>query len=301
MAHPPKRSWRVGRGGEVVPGRHVIDRLGGGARTEVYRCTDRDADEPVVVKILRPGRTGPRDVRMLSRESRTLAALDHPGFPRLIDTGLHADPAWIVMSHVDGPHLSDLLDTQGRLELEQAAPLVRDVAEALAHLHAHGRVHLDVKPSNIVMGTRPVLLDLGASRRTERAARLRPGVGTQVWLSPEQADPATFGGPGPVADIWGLGMVLLHALTGDNPLRARREPDPPAEVVLAERCRDRARAGLPEPLRAVVTACLATHPADRPTAAEVVARVDGAGTAVDTGVLRRFSTFLRGPRPGEAG
>lgn len=274
MSTTGKQSWRVAAGRELVPGRHVIERLGGGGRTEVYRCTDRASGEPVVVKVLRPGRTGDRDVRMLRREARTLAALDHPGFPRLVDADLAAEPAWIAMSQVDGPHLSRLLEKHGPLDVAQALPLAEDVADALAHLHARGRVHLDVKPSNIVMGTRPVLLDLGASRRVERAAELRPGVGTLTWLSPEQAAPDVHGPPGTASDVWGLGMVLLHATTGANPLTARRGEDPPDEASLAGTCRLRA-AEVPGPLRDLVVACLATDPRARPTAEALAGEASG--------------------------
>lgn len=293
-----KRSWKVARGGELVPGRRVIERLGGGARTEVYRCTDDTTGHPVVVKILRPGRTGDRDVRMLRREARTLAAIDHPGFPRLLDRDLEADPAWIVMSQVDGPHLSDLVRDFGPIEVEQAVSLTRDVAEALAHLHAAGRVHLDVKPSNVVMGARPVLLDLGASRTVARAAELRRGVGTLTYLSPEQARPGTVGVPGPPSDVWALGTTLLRATTGQNPLVARREDPEADDEALAAACRDTAQQ-VPDALRGLVVACLATDPAARPTAREVAERaVVGAPTA--SGIVRRLGRRLRGPRPGEA-
>ncbi len=294
---PRKRSWKAARGAELVPGRRVIERLGGGRRTEVYRCTDDATGAPVVVKVLRPGRTEDRDVRMLRREARTLADLDHDGFPTLLDQDLDADPAWIVMTQVDGPHLSDLVRDYGPVEVEQAVALARDVADALDHLHGRGRVHLDVKPSNVVMGERPVLLDLGASRPVDRAATLSAGVGTLTYLSPEQAEPGRFGVPSPASDVWGLGMILLRSLTGANPLVARREPDHPDEAELATACRDAARAIAP-PLRELVVACLATDPADRPTPAEVVARAD-LGAPASAGVVRRFSTFLRGPRPSE--
>ena len=291
----PKRSWKAPPGHELVPGRHVVERLGGGRRTEVYRCTDESSGVPVVVKVLRPGRTAERDVRMLAREARTLAALDHPGFPRLLERDLDADPAWIVMAQVEGPHLSDLVRDYGPLEVEQAVPLARDVAEALAHLHDRDRVHLDVKPSNIVMGARPVLLDLGASRRIDRAAELRPGVGTLTYLSPEQAAPGPMGVPAPPSDVWGLGVTLLRATTGENPLTARRHTDSPVdETELAHACRQAARA-VPAALREVVVACLATDPGDRPTAAEVAASADR-GAPTSPGVVRRLGTLLRGPR-----
>lgn len=64
------------------------------------------------------------------------------------------------------------------------------------------------------MGTRPVLLDVGASRRIDRAARLSANVGTLTWLSPEQAAPGDVGVPSPPSDVWGLGISLLYALTG---------------------------------------------------------------------------------------
>jgi eukaryotic-like serine/threonine-protein kinase len=296
MTQPRKQSWKARRGSELVPGRHVIDRLGGGRRTEVYRCTDDATGEPVVVKVLRPGRNDPRDVRMLRREARTLAALDHPSFPHLLDSDLDADPAWIVMSQADGPALSTLVRDHGLLEVEQARPLAHDVADALAHLHERGRVHLDVKPSNILMGARPMLLDLGASRTIERAAALSAGVGTVAWLSPEQADPDRFGPPGPPADVWGLGMVLLYATTGTNPLEARRDDDPPGEDDLARACLE-AASQVPASLRDLVQACLATGATDRPTAAEVRDRTRAVTTS--GGSLRRISTFFRGPRPSE--
>lgn len=296
-ARSGKRSWNVPPGREVVPGRQVIERLGGGGRTEVYRCTDDATGTPVAVKVLRPGRTGDRDVQMLRREARSLRAVDHPGFPRLLDLDLEADPAWIAMSQVDGPHLSELVRAYGPIEVEQAVPLARDVADALVHLHAQGRVHLDVKPSNIVMSTRPVLLDMGASRSIERAASLSAGVGTPTWLSPEQADPGTHGVPGPPSDVWGLGASLLYALTGQNPLAARRAGAGHDEVALAAACRT-AAADTPAAVRELVAACLATDPAARPTARTLV-DMAGASAPSSTGVVRRFSDLVRGPRPSQ--
>ena len=243
MSRPPKRSWRARPGHELVPGHRVVERLGGGRRTEVYRCMGADHEARVVVKVLRPGRTGERDVRMLRREAATLAALDHPGFPTLVDQRLEADPAWIAMQDVAGPHLTDLVRDRGTLEVDTALALAGEVADALAHLHARDRVHLDVKPSNVVLGIRAVLLDLGASRRVERAARLRPGVGTLSFLAPEQAAPGTVGVPAPASDVWGLGITLLRSVTGRNPLSARRADAPPPEPELAAACRALARAG----------------------------------------------------------
>ena len=272
VSRPPKRSWRTRPGHELVPGLRVVERLGGGRRTEVYRCMGGDHEEPVVVvvKVLRPGRTDERDVRMLRREAATLAALDHPGFPTLVDQRLEADPAWIAMRDVAGPHLSDLVRDRGTLGVDTALALAVEVADALAHLHARDRVHLDVKPSNVVLGTRAVLLDLGASRQVERAARLRPGVGTLSFLAPEQAAPGTVGVPAPASDVWGLGITLLRSVTGRNPLVARRADAPPPEPELVAACLDLAREVAP-PLGDLLVTCLALDPAARPRAADIAA------------------------------
>ena len=96
--HPPKLSWKVPAGREIVPGRRVLENLGGGRRTEVYRCADLDLGETVVVKVLRPGRTGENDVRVLAREAEVIGAVDHPGFPRLLAVDVDADPASLVMT-----------------------------------------------------------------------------------------------------------------------------------------------------------------------------------------------------------
>ncbi len=140
--------------------------------------------------------------------------------------------------------MEELLASSGPLALEQLLPLGLHVASALHYLAGEGVVHLDVKPSNIVMGGPPRLIDLSVARTVAEAAALRSVVGTDAFMAPEQAAPD--GRIGPAADVFGLAATLYIGLTGSRPFPGRdRTPVPrlprrtPRE--LASRARGRPR------------------------------------------------------------
>lgn len=284
-----KRRWNPRPGSELVPGWTALEHLGGGSRTEAWRCADDD--RLAVVKLLRPGRGTERDHLRLAEEVRAYADAEHPVFPRLLATDLDHAPPWIALEHVDGPPLSAVVRTTGPLDVDQALPVLRALAAGLADLHARGRVHLDVKPSNVVLAATPRLLDLGASRTVSDAATIGPGIGTWHAMAPEQRDPDRFGPVGPAADVWGIGSTLLHGVTGTTPLRARRDEPSPDEADVAAAARDAASAA-PRALRELLVGCLATDPADRPTAAELAGGAEQA--APPPGLVRRLGAMLRG-------
>ncbi len=286
-----KRRWDPGPGSELVPGWTALEHLGGGRRTEAWRCADDD--RLAVVKLLRPGRDAERDHRRLAEELRAYEDAEHPVFPRLLAADLDHDPPWFALEHVDGPPISRVVRDTGPLDLEQALPVLRLLAAGLADLHARDRVHLDVKPSNVVLAATPRLLDLGASRTFAEAATLGAGIGTWHAMAPEQRDPARFGPVGPAADVWGIASTVLYAVTGNSPLRARRDEPAPDEDAVAAAAR--AAAGrAPRPLRALLAACLATAATERPAAAELAAAADRAAPA--PGLVRRLGAALRGDR-----
>lgn len=284
-----RRRWEPAPGAELVPGWTALEHLGGGRRTEAWRCAD---DERLaVVKLLRPGRDAERDRERLAEEVRAYRDAVHPAFPRLLATDLDHDPPWLALEHVDGAPLSRVVRDHGPLDLEQALPLLRTLAAALGDLHARRRVHLDVKPSNVVLAATPRLLDLGASRSVEDAHELRGGIGTWHSMSPEQRDPERFGQVGPAADVWAIGSTLLYGVTGSTPLRARRDDPAPDEDEIAASARA-ATAAAPRGLQDVLARCLATDPTARPSAA---ALAEAGGAAVPPpGVLRRLGAMLRG-------
>lgn len=239
----------------------------------VFRARDLRLDREVAVKVF-PSGTAVDDARRRI-EATMLARLSHPHLVALHDAHLAADgdstPTFLVMELVDGEDLRSRLE-RGPLPEEEAVEVAAAIAEALVVVHEAGMVHRDLKPGNIlfadssVPGARPVvkLADFGIAHLvgSERITTIGTVIGTAGYLSPEQV----FGGePGPAADIYSLGLVLLEALTG-----VREYPGSPVEAVAARAARDpRIPASLPEDWRGLIGAMTAREPGLRPTAVEV--------------------------------
>src|SRR5262249_60819240 len=115
-----------------------------------------------------------------------LARLSHPVLVRGFGAVPEGRFPHLVLEFLEGPTLDALLEQQGPLALEQLLPLGLHVASALHYLAGEGIVHLDVKPSNVVMGAPPRLIDLSVAHTLEEAARLRVRVGTEAYMAPEQ-------------------------------------------------------------------------------------------------------------------
>ena len=212
-AHEPKTSWGFEVGDEIVPGRITQMLLGGGERYEAYVAWNERLMAPTVVKILRPGAAlSARARRSAGREGRLLARLQHPGLTRLFDMDVDGDRPFLELEYVEGPRLSTLIRRHGRLNPEQAFPLGRHLAATLHYLHAEGLLHLDVKPSNIIMGPVPRLIDLSVAMATDRTHLANGFIGTDAYMSPEQADPGLWTTICPRSDSWGLGVTLFQAV-----------------------------------------------------------------------------------------
>jgi serine/threonine-protein kinase len=196
----------------------------------------------------------------------------------------------VVLEHLDGPRLSSLVRRYGPLPEQQYLPLAVEVASALHYLHRIGYVHLDVKPSNIIMGAPARLIDLSVARTVERAARLDHPIGTDQYMAPEQCDPPSTGTPGPASDVWGLGATLFEAIAGYLPFdeatadaRTVSEQfpqvvDPPYELP------DR----VPSDVAKVVYACLDPAPAQRPLPHELA---EGLQPALERAPRGRLAGF----------
>ena len=266
-----KDSWNFSEGDLITPELTVLRRLGGGSAYEVFLAFDEITYVPVVVKVVRPDQvTDESTLRGLRREAAALEHVNHPAVAR----GLRSDEGerpHLVLQHIDGPRLSTLIRRYGRLQEQQYLPLAIEVAAALHYFRFVDVVHLDVKPSNVIMAAPARLIDLSVARPAEAAARTRQ-IGTDYYMSPEQADPDAFGEPTYASDVWGLGATLFHAIAGtrafdkgdpDAEELAARFPqlvDPPYELPYE----------VPGPVREVVYAALERDPAKRPLPSEIV-------------------------------
>lgn len=211
-------SWNLAEGDPITPELTAMRLLGGGYAYEAYLAFDEITYSPVVVKVLRPEQvTAESSLRGLRREIATLATVNHPVVVRGLRHELEGPRPHVVLEHIDGPRLSTLIRRYGPLQEQQYLPLAIDVASALHYLGHVEVVHLDIKPSNIIMGAPARLIDLSIARSFEKAAGTTAQLGTDFYMSPEQVEPGRRGVPGPASDIWGLGATLFEAIAGHRP------------------------------------------------------------------------------------
>jgi serine/threonine protein kinase len=272
--------WHFSEGEPITAELSALRLLGGGTAYEAWLAFDEVTYAAVVVKLLRPGQVDdPVSLRGLRREARTLERVNHPAIARSLRAVLDGDRPHLVLEALDGPRLSTLLRRFGPLAPQQYLLLGMEVASALHYLHRIGVVHLDVKPSNVIMASPARLIDLSVARSVDEAARLDHVVGTEGYLAPEQCDPPHTGIPGPAADVFGLGVTLFRAISGGRPF----PDDEPAEPRL-----DLLPASVPVDVVDLVAACLAARPRDRPSPSEVV---EGLRPALDDLPPARLAGF----------
>jgi eukaryotic-like serine/threonine-protein kinase len=290
-------SWELAEGDEIAPGRTALKRLGGGRRYDAYLAFDGHMHAVVVAKVVRPHLVeDERTLRGLAEEWEMLSRLDHPVIVRGFDAALDGERPHIVLEHLEGPRLSTLIRRYGPLPTEQLVPLSLQLASAVHYLRGEGVVHLDIKPSNTIMGAPPRVIDLSVSMALADAAGLRTQVGTDAYMAPEQCDPERLGPVGPAADVWGLGVTLYRAATGGLPYSAPSEDhEAPLEArypQLAERALPPEAAIPPEVAEAIMD-CLAFEPGLRPAPGELAERLEPVLGALPKPRLSRLKPRLR--------
>jgi eukaryotic-like serine/threonine-protein kinase len=258
-------TWGFAEGDEIAPGREAVRLLGGGHRYEAWLAWDQRLRTLVVAKLLRPDQAGqPAAVRVLRAEAAMLSRLSHPLLVRSFGAEPEGEHPHLVLEFVEGPRLSTLIRRYG-LILEQALPLALNLCSVLHYLAEEGVVHLDVKPRNVVMAGSPRLIDLSVARAFDDLGTLGAPVGTDAYMAPEQCDPARFGEIGPASDVWGLGVTVHEAFTGELPY-----PRPSLDLAHPQlSCKPHAADGVPPALERLLMSCLEARPDDRPTAAEL--------------------------------
>jgi serine/threonine-protein kinase len=262
--------------GMTIGAYQIVGRIGEGGMGVVYEAVHALIGRRAAIKVLLPEYS--QNQAIVSRffnEARAATAVADPGIVQIFDFGYHSDgSAYIVMEFLSGESLGMRLHRVGRLPVENAARLSRQVAMALATAHRGGIVHRDLKPENVFLvadtevigGERAKVLDFGVAKLagTEpglNVTRTGAVVGTPAFMSPEQCR-----GSGSVvidhrADIYALGCILFTLITGRPPFVAdgsgdliiahvTQQPPPPSQLA----------AGISPELDAIVLRCLAKSP-----------------------------------------
>jgi serine/threonine-protein kinase len=257
---------RVGR---VLGGAWRIESpLGRGATATVYRATNITSGAHGALKVLHAELTQhPKIVKMLLREARLVAAVDHPGTVKVLDDGIEDGIAFIVFEMLVGESLEDLREARGgRVPIGEVMHIGDAIMDALSAVHGAGIVHRDLKPDNIhiLEGGGVKLLDFGfAKLRGYTADSAQNVVGTPSFMPPEQALGLTKKVDAQ-SDVWSLGATLFFVLSG-QPVHIGKHMD--AMMLASANTKPRslvdAAPELPSPVVAVVDRALSYRKADR--------------------------------------
>src|SRR5262249_38205512 len=197
----------------------LLEVLGQGGMSVVYKARHRVTEQDVAIKVLPPDLAAYDDVRArFVEEARTLAKLEHPNIVHLYNFAETEGRLHLVMQYAPGKTFESVIAERGRLEWPEALRVILGVLDALAYAHARGVVHRDIKPSNILVradGSVKVM-DFGIAKITNSTRLTATGqtMGTVRYMSPEQVRGKELDGR---SDLYSLGVTLYEALTGATP------------------------------------------------------------------------------------
>ena len=282
----------------------VLEPLGQGGMGIVYRALDTRLRRVVAIKLLPPGALDNAERRQrFVHEAKIASALNHPHIVTIYDidqtvlNGVAVD--FIAMEEVRGESLALKL-TQGVLDLGQALEWARQIALALAAVHAAGIIHRDIKPANIMVTPLGIkILDFGLAKNETLLAgdveaglsstvfKTAPGliVGTTAYLAPEQIQGQSINAR---CDVFSTGVMLYEMLSGSRPFQKASEFDTLTSILNdTPRPLDEVRPGLSHSISALVAHCLSKSPEERPDSAELAEALGACLTEVQEGPVAR--------------
>lgn len=304
----------IAREGSLIAKKYRVESvLGYGGMGAVVAATHCRLGQRVAIKILYPSSArNPEAIARFLREAQAAAALQSEHVVRILDFGRHGNGLpFMVMEHLAGTNLADLLMARGTLPVDEAIHYVMQASEAVAEAHARGIIHRDIKPANIFLSSRsdgsPLIkvLDFGISKTDWMAGfgdynpdltATADTLGTPMYMSPEQV--RSTKNVTPAADIWALGVVLYELLAGVPPfwadslpaLSAKIVADPPIPLGLR-------RSDLPRGLDTVVFSCLEKDAAMRPASiAELAQKLTPFAPTVTAGWEARIDHIVQQAR-----
>ena len=277
---------------------YTLERELGGGMSRVFVAEDTSLGRKVVVKVLLPDLAASVNVERFRREIHLAAMLQHPHIVPVLSAGVSDGLPFYMMPFIEGESLRARLARVGKLDVGEAAKILRDVVSALSYAHDHGVMHRDIKPDNILLtGPFAVVTDFGVAKAlsastTAGASVTTTGIalGTPAYMAPEQGagDPSTDHR----ADIYSIGAVAYEMLSGEK-LFANR----PAHAIFAAHAIDvpvsltQKVRGIPPALADLVARCLEKDPTRRPQSGQEVTReLDALGIAGGTQKGGRWSS-----------
>jgi len=255
----------------------LLEKLGSGGMSDVFRARDLMLERSVAIKVLHEHYSNDGAFQQRFRqEARAAANLSHPNIVTVHDFGFDHSQLFIVMEYIPGKDLKTLLRQRGRFSVEEAIPLMVQACAGIGYAHRAGLVHCDVKPHNMIVtpDSRLKVTDFGIARAL---STITPDEKADVvWGSPQYFSPEQAIGeaPSPASDVYSLGVVLYEMLTGALPFNAptseelarmhlQEAPIPPSEYV----------PDIPSALEQIILKVLSKEPSARYRTADQLGRV----------------------------
>ncbi len=291
-------SWAIGRAGQAAdevdfgPRYRLGRKLGEGGMGAVYKAYDKELDRTVALKLVRPGLAeDPMALQRFKQELLLASKISHKNILRIHDLGEYAGTRFISMAFIEGEDLHHLLERVGRVPLERALNIARQLCLGLDAAHAEGVIHRDFKPQNILLDAEDhaYISDFGLSKslETDVTGMTRSGemLGTPRYMPPEQIEGSKLDQR---VDIYALGLILYEMVTGDIPFQA----DSTVQLIykhVHELPRDprEVNSDIPEWLARVIMKCLEKAPEARYTTAAEVLEAINTATAPPPSKLRK--------------